>query len=66
MSNPSEKNRRSPQQQLTAKERQQAWYEHMKHVLAQNPANRGCTVLMRNHGRTYKFTISYSGAVASR
>jgi hypothetical protein len=38
----------------------------MKHVLAQDPSNRGCVVLMRNNGRTYKFTISINGAVSSR
>ncbi len=65
MSNHSDR-KRGPQTPLTAKERQHAWYEHMKHVLAQNPSNRGCVVLMRNNGRTYKFTISINGAVSSR
>ena len=64
MSNPTDK-RRTAMQPLTAKERQNAWYDHMKGVVAQNPANWGSTVLIANHGRTYKFTINERGAVVS-
>ncbi len=56
MSNPSDP--RSPKNgPMPAKERSQVWYEHMREVLAQNPANHGCTILMRNGGRTYRFHI---------
>jgi len=44
--------------QLTARERAQAWYDHMKGVLAQDPANMGKTVTMLNNGRTYRFHIA--------
>lgn len=65
MSNHTDK-RRTGLQPLTAKERQNAWYEHMKGVVAQNPAYWGSTILIANHGKTYKFTVNDRGVVTSR
>lgn len=45
------------QKALTERDRSEMWKAHMQDVLAQNPANHGCTVLMRRKNRTYYFVI---------